>query len=268
MIGVGRQSARRQTPLFSAQPPLPFGSMLMPQHVAASIFGADAPRVLTPTGDPCSCAPPAGFRESRAPDGGRFVPSERYPRHPRSGLDAAAAAAGSAAARIRRQIAPQPGAPVIAEPPLEGLNVAEYSVSELAAALRRTLEDVLRLRPGARRDLGVQEARLRPLLFRAQGRRRVSRRGVLAHHRAAPVVQAAGRARGGRDRPRHDLSEPLQVPADRRSPGAGRRRRADGAARGAQEAARGRGLFDAGAQAAPAVPARGDRASSPRRPAR
>jgi exodeoxyribonuclease VII large subunit len=30
---------------------------------------------------------------------------------------------------------------VIAEPPLEGLNIAEYSVSELAAALKRTLED-------------------------------------------------------------------------------------------------------------------------------
>ena len=30
---------------------------------------------------------------------------------------------------------------MIAEPPLEGLNIAEYSVSELAAALRRTLEE-------------------------------------------------------------------------------------------------------------------------------
>jgi len=33
------------------------------------------------------------------------------------------------------------GAPVTAEPPLEGLNVAEYTVSELSAALKRTLED-------------------------------------------------------------------------------------------------------------------------------
>jgi exodeoxyribonuclease VII large subunit len=33
------------------------------------------------------------------------------------------------------------GAPVIAEPPLEGLNIAEYTVSELSAALKRTLED-------------------------------------------------------------------------------------------------------------------------------
>jgi exodeoxyribonuclease VII large subunit len=55
-------------------------------------------------------------------------------------LTPAAASAGSAAARI----SPQSGRDLehaVIEPPLEGLNVAEYSVSELAAALRRTLED-------------------------------------------------------------------------------------------------------------------------------
>ena len=178
-------------------------------------------------------------------------------------------AAGSAAARTSAYLRRNNGAPVIAEPPPEGPNVAEYSVSELASALRRTLEEFLRLHPVARRDLGVQEALLRPLLFRAQGRRRVSRCGVLAHHRAAPVVQAAGRPRGRRDRAGHDLSHPLQVPADRRSPGAGRHRRAHGPARAAQEAARGGRAVRHGAQAAGAVPARGHLAGNQiRRPGR
>jgi exodeoxyribonuclease VII large subunit len=56
-------------------------------------------------------------------------------------LTPAAASAGSAAARISRQSGRDLEHAVIAEPPLEGLNVAEYSVSELAAALKRTLED-------------------------------------------------------------------------------------------------------------------------------
>jgi exodeoxyribonuclease VII large subunit len=56
------------------------------------------------------------------------------------GLTPRLRAAGSLPRRQRR-IAPEHGAPVIAEPPVEGLNVAEYTVSELAAALKRTLED-------------------------------------------------------------------------------------------------------------------------------
>jgi exodeoxyribonuclease VII large subunit len=56
-------------------------------------------------------------------------------------LTPAAASAGSAAARINPESGRNLEHSVIAEPPLEGPNVAEYSVSELAAALRRTLED-------------------------------------------------------------------------------------------------------------------------------
>ena len=134
-----------------------------------------------------------------------------------SGLDAAAPRGRIAPARTSADPRRNNGAPVIAEPPPEGLNVAEYSVSELAVGAQAHARGLLWLHPGARRDLGVQEALLRPLLFRAEGRRRVSRCGVLAHHRAAPVVPA--RRTGSRSSPPagHDLSHALQVPADRRS---------------------------------------------------
>jgi exodeoxyribonuclease VII large subunit len=60
---------------------------------------------------------------------------------PFSGLDVTAPSGriGGAAASLVRRIGM--GAFLSAEAPLEGLNVAEYTVSELSAALKRTLED-------------------------------------------------------------------------------------------------------------------------------
>ena len=118
----------------------------------------------------------------------------------------------------------------------------------------------LRLRARARRNLRLQgPAFLRPRLFRAQGRKRQDRRRDLEGRVRAHADQARGRHGGDRHRPAHHLSQSIELPDRRRDAGAGRRRRADGAARGAQEEARRRRPVRRGAQAAPAVPARGDR---------
>ena len=52
-----------------------------------------------------------------------------------------------------------------------GDNSPPLSVSELSGALKRTVEDRVRLRPRARRDFGLEAPRLGPLLFHAEGRR-------------------------------------------------------------------------------------------------
>ena len=98
-----------------------------------------------------------------------------------------------------------------------------------------------RARARARRDFRLQgRRRLRPLLFHAEGCRRRHRRGDLAARVPAAALQAAGGAGDGGDRQAHHLPEPLALPDHRRASRAGRRRRADGAARGAAEEARGR----------------------------
>ncbi len=62
----------------------------------------------------------------------------------------------------------------------------EYTVSELSAGAEALDRGRFRAGPGARRGLRVQAGRLGALLFRAEGRRRGARRGVLAHDRDAP----------------------------------------------------------------------------------
>ena len=133
----------------------------------------------------------------------------------------------------------------------------------------------LRLRARARRNLRLQgPARVRPLLFRAQGRARQDRRRDLEDD-LRPHADKARRGHGGhRHRQAHHLSQPVELPDHRRDLGAGRPRRADGAARRAQAQARRRGPVRRGAKAAPAVSARShrrrhlaDRRGDPRHPA-
>ena len=118
----------------------------------------------------------------------------------------------------------------------------------------------LRLRARARRNLRLSRAALlRPLLFRAQGRKRQDRSGDLAERVRPHAPQARGRARSLRHRPADDLSRPVEIPHRDRDARAGGARRADGAGRGAQEAPRRRRPVRRGAQAAAAVPAGTDR---------
>ena len=118
----------------------------------------------------------------------------------------------------------------------------------------------LRLRAGARGNFRLSRAaRLRPLLFRPQGRGRAHRCGDLEGDLRPHPVQARGRARGHRHRPAHHLSGPLVLPDRHRQPGARRRRRPDGAVGGAQEEARRRRPVRRGAQAAAALSAGRDR---------
>ena len=139
------------------------------------------------------------------------------------------------------------------------LNLIELTVSELSASLKRTIEDAFG-HVRVRGELGnVKYHSSRPRLSRPQGRQGLPRRRDLAHHREPHQAQARGRARGRRHRPRHHLSRPVEIPDRDRHARAGRARRADGAGRGAQEEARRRRPVRSGAQAAPAVPAVGDR---------
>ncbi len=140
------------------------------------------------------------------------------------------------------------------------LNIPEWSVSELSAALKKTVEDAygyVRVRGEISGYRGPHS--LRPLLFRPQGRRRQDRGGDLEGRLRPHAHQARGRARGDRDRPAHHLSGPVEIPDRGRDAGARRRRRADGAAGRAQEEAHRRRPVRSGAQAAPAVPAGRDR---------
>ena len=95
-----------------------------------------------------------------------------------------------------------------------------------------------------------------PRLFRPQGRSRLHRRRHLAQHVSAHQAQARGRPRSRDYRASHHLSRALAVPDRGRDAGAGRPRRAHGAARGAQAPARRRRTVRRGAKAAPAFPAR------------
>ena len=145
------------------------------------------------------------------------------PLHPadqrgREGARAGPCGARRAARRIAGAVSEPWFEPPRAEPPT-GENVAEYSVSELAAALKRTLEDgygYVRVRGEIS---GFKRAGSGHLYFALKDDGRGARCGLLAQHGAAPRQPARGRARGGRDRPDHHLSQPLALPADRRSPG-------------------------------------------------
>ncbi len=134
-------------------------------------------------------------------------------------------------------------------------NVAEYSVSELAAALKRTLEDgygYVRVRGEIS---GFKRAGSGHLYFALKDESAVLDavcwRSTAQRLKSLPEdgleVVATGRIT--------TYPEPLALPADRRSPGAGGHRRPDGAARGAPQEARGRGPVRGRAQAPPALPA-------------
>ena len=114
--------------------------------------------------------------------------------------------------------------------------------------------------PGARRNLRLPRAAfLRALLFRAEGRERQDRGGDLEGRAFPNAVQAAGGARGHRDRQAHHLSGLVEIPDRHRSHRARRHRRADGAGGRAQEEARRRRPVRRGAQAIAAVAAGSDR---------
>ena len=147
-------------------------------------------------------------------------------------------------------------------------NVPEISVSELSGALKRTIEDrfgFVRVRGEISNYRGPHSSGHAYFCLKDQNARidAVIWKGVFQRIEG----QAAGRPRSHRDRQDHDLSRQIDLSDHRRAiepAGIGalmalveeRRRRL------AAE-----GLFRRGAQAAPAVSARGASASSPRRPA-
>ncbi len=126
----------------------------------------------------------------------------------------------------------------------------------------------LRLCAPARRDLRLSRPpRLRPLLFRAEGRQVEDRGGHLEGRVFRSRLQARGGAGGDRHRQHHHLPRQLEISDRHRGAGAGGHRRAHGAAGGAQEKARRRGAVRRDAQTRAALPAAASSASSPRPPA-
>ena len=147
-------------------------------------------------------------------------------------------------------------------------NLAEYSVSELASALKRTLEDALRLvrlrgeisgfrGPHASGHcyfaLKDDKATIEAVIWRSTFQR------LKFKPEAGMEVIATG--------PHHHLSRLVEIPDRHRGAGARRRRRADGAARGAQEEARRRGPVRRERARSRCPSCRASSASSPRRPA-
>ena len=135
-------------------------------------------------------------------------------------------------------------------------NIAEFTVSELSAALKRTVEDAygyVRVRgevSGFKGPHGSGHVYFR-LKDESATIEAVIWKGVFGRMRLKPEegleVVVTGTA--------HHLPRPLELPDRHRDAGAGRRRRADGAAGGAQAQARRRRPVRRGAQAAAAVPA-------------
>jgi len=128
------------------------------------------------------------------------------------------------------------------------------------------------LRPRARRGVRFQRRlALRPCLFPSQGRQGRAGGRDLEGHVRAHARQARGGPRRHRVRQADDLCRLVQVSDRDRQSRACRHRRADEAARGAQEEARRRRPVRRGAQAAAAVPSEShrchhitDRCSDPR----
>ena len=140
-----------------------------------------------------------------------------------------------------------------------GDNSPALSVSELSGALKRTVESAFGHVRVRGEISGFKRHALGPLLFHAEGRERVHRRGDLARQRRRARLPPRGRRRGHRDRQAHHLSRPLEVPDRRRADGACGRGRAARAAREAAQGARRRGAVRRRAQAPAAVPAARDR---------
>ena len=126
---------------------------------------------------------------------------------------------------------------------------------------RREARDRGRVRPCPRQGRGraCRHSPHRAHVFRPQGRPRGHRLRQLEGAGRPLPPQARGRDGGHRHRTHDHLRPAVQVPAECRVGRTRRGRRPDGHARGAQEAARGRGPVRRRAQAASALPARGDR---------
>ena len=136
------------------------------------------------------------------------------------------------------------------------LNIPEWTVSELSAALKQTVEDTygyVRVRGEISGYRGPHSSGHFYFALKDESAKieAVIWKGTFGRMRFKPEegleVIATGRLT--------TYPGPLELPDRGRDAGARRRRRADGAARGAQEEARRRGPVRRGAQAAPAVPA-------------
>ena len=132
----------------------------------------------------------------------------------------------------------------MAEADARGANAPEITVSELANALKRAIEDRFGYVRVQGRDFRLSRPPfLGPRLFLPEGRQRAARRRHLAHHAPAHAAQARGGARGHRDRATDHLPRQVDLPDRDRVARTRRNRRADGAARGAaQETRRGRAV--------------------------
>ena len=139
------------------------------------------------------------------------------------------------------------------------LNLPELTVSELSAALKRTIEDAYGY-VRVRGELGKVSYHANGHVYFDLKDERACIAGVIWRTTARPhQAQARSRPRSGDHRAADHLSRPLAIPDRGRDAGAGRPRCADGAARRAQAPAGRRGPVRRSAQAAPAVPACGDR---------
>ena len=139
-------------------------------------------------------------------------------------------------------------------------NVAEFTVSELSAALKRTVEDAYGYVRVRGEISGYKGPHASGHVYFALKDESAKIDGVIwkmtfARMRIKPEEGMEVIVTGQLT----TYPEPLELPDHRRDAGAGRPRRADGAARRAQAQARRRGPVRRGAQAAPAVPAGGDR---------
>ncbi len=140
------------------------------------------------------------------------------------------------------------------------VNIPEWTVSELSAALKKTVEDAygfVRVRGEITGYRGPHSSGHVYFALKDEGAKidAVIWQGAFGRIRFKPEegleVIATGRLTTYPGRSSYQIID--------REPGAGRRRRPDGAARGAQEEARRRGPVRRGAQAAAAVSARRDR---------
>ena len=116
-------------------------------------------------------------------------------------------------------------------------NLVEYSVSELAFALKRTVEEaygLVRLR-GEISGFRGQHASGH-CYFVLKDEKAAIEAVIWRSTLSAAQVQARAGARGGGQGPRHHLSRQIEISDRHRRSRAGRHRRAHGAARAAQDA--------------------------------
>ena len=139
-------------------------------------------------------------------------------------------------------------------------NVPEFTVSELSVALKRELETAF---PRVRVRGEISQPafpRSGHCYFRLKDENAVI--DGVCWKGTVPAARHQDRGRAWRSSPPASITTyagSLALPDHHRPPGAGRRRRAAEAARGPAQEARGRGAVRRRAQAAAAVPARGDR---------